>query len=62
MGIQEARMTILQVIEKIQKSKEKIREAIRSKGVEVSDTATLDELADKIAEIKVAKSIRRKNG
>ncbi len=51
-------MTIAEQIGKLFKVKEKIREAIISKGVDVPADATLDQMADKILEIKVS-SIKR---
>ena len=44
-------MTIAEKIEKFQEIKEKIRQAIISKGVDVR--ASLSEMAEKISEIKV---------
>ena len=40
-------------MEKFQEIKEKIRKAIISKGVDVSEGASLSEMAGKILEIKV---------
>lgn len=46
-------MNISKTMETFQKVKEKIRQAIISKGVEVREGASLSEMADKILEIKV---------
>lgn len=46
-------MTISKAIEKFQEVKERMRQAIISKGVEVREGASLSEMADKILEIKV---------
>ena len=46
-------MTIAEKIEKFQELKEKIRQAIISKGVDVAEGASLSVMADKILEIKV---------
>lgn len=46
-------MSIAEKIEKFQEVKEKIRQAIIAKGVEVREGASLSEMADKISEIKV---------
>ena len=48
-------MELFAQIERIKKVKEKIRQAIISKGVEVSKDASLSEMAEKILEIKVSK-------
>ena len=45
-------MEISKTIEKFQEIKEKIRQAIISKGVAVKEGASLSEMADKILEIK----------
>ncbi len=46
-------MEISKTIEKFQEIKEKIRQAIISKGVVVKERASLSEMADKILEIKI---------
>lgn len=46
-------MSIAEKIEKFQEVKEKIRQAIISKGVDVPKGASLSEMADKILKIKV---------
>lgn len=46
-------MDISKTMETFQKVKEKIRQAIISKGVGVREGASLSEMADKILEIKV---------
>lgn len=46
-------MSIAEKIEKFQEIKEKIRQAIISKGVDVPEGASLSEMADKILKIKV---------
>ena len=48
-------MTIAEKIEKFEILKEKIRQAIISKGVDVAEGASLSEMAQKISEIKVSK-------
>lgn len=53
-------MDISKTLEKFQKVREKIREAIISKGVDVSADATLDQMADKILEIKISSSKKEK--
>jgi hypothetical protein len=47
-------------MEKFVKVKEKIRQAIVSKGVEVPEDASLADMAEKIKEIKVSKINKRK--
>ena len=44
---------IAEKIEKFQAVKERIRQAIISKGVDVREGASLSEMAEKISEIKV---------
>ena len=46
-------MEISKTIENFQDIKEKIRQAIISKGVVVKEGASLSEMADKILEIKI---------
>lgn len=46
-------MKISKTIENFQEIKEKIRQAIISKGVVVKEGASLSEMADKILEIKI---------
>ena len=46
-------MEISKTIETFQKVKEKIRQAIILKGVNVREGASLSEMADKILEIKI---------
>ena len=46
-------MEISKTIENFQEIKEKIRQAIISKGVDVPEGTLLSEMADKISEIKV---------
>ena len=46
-------MEISKTVETFQKVKEKIRQAIILKGVNVREGASLSEMADKILEIKV---------
>lgn len=53
-------MTLAKKIEKFQETKEKIRQAIISKGVDVPVGASLSEMADKISEIKVNISRKEK--
>ena len=53
-------MTISKTIETFQEVKEKIRQAIISKGVEVPEGASLSVMADKISEIKVGGNNKRK--
>jgi uncharacterized FAD-dependent dehydrogenase len=55
-------MSIAKNIERFRKVKEKIRLAIVSKGVEVSENASLSEMAMKIDEIKVSKTNKKKEG
>ncbi|MBO7453822.1 MAG: hypothetical protein J6T91_00340 [Alphaproteobacteria bacterium] len=55
-------MKISKTIENFQEIKEKIRQAIISKGVVVKEGASLSEMADKILEIKVeSKKKEKKN-
>lgn len=49
-------MNIREKIEKFQETKEKIRQAIISKGVDVPEGASLSVMADKILKIQVKKS------
>ena len=53
-------MTIAEKIEKFQELKEKIRQAIISKGVDVAEGASLSEMAEKISEIKVGSNKKEK--
>ena len=53
-------MEISKTIEKFQEIKEKIRQAIISKGVAVPERASLSEMADKILEIKVGNKRKEK--
>lgn len=53
-------MSITEQIGKLYKVKEKIRKAIISKGVDVPADATLDQMADKILEIKVSSNKKEK--
>lgn len=53
-------MDISKTMETFQKVKEKIRQAIISKGVEVREGASLSEMADKISEIKVGSKRKEK--
>ena len=53
-------MTISKTIETFQEVKEKIRQAIISKGVDVPKGASLSVMADKISEIKVGGNNKRK--
>ncbi len=53
-------MTIAEQIVKLYKVKEKIREAIVSKGVDAPADATLNQMAGEILKIKVS-SIKREN-
>lgn len=56
-------MTISKAIEKFQEIKERMRQAIISKGVDVREGASLSEMADKILEIKIGVNRKeRKNG
>ena len=51
---------IAEKIEKFQEVKEKIRQAILSKGVDVPEGASLSEMAQKISEIKVGSNKKEK--
>jgi hypothetical protein len=51
---------ITKKLEQFQKVKERIRRAIISKGVPVPENTSLSEMANKIEEIKVCKSNRKK--
>jgi hypothetical protein len=53
-------MTIRKSMERFRKVKEKIRQAIISKGVVVTENASLSEMAAKIEEIKVSKTNKKK--
>jgi hypothetical protein len=53
-------MAIEKSIERFRKVKEKIRMAIISKGVVVAENASLAEMAERIEEIKVSKTNKRK--
>ena len=53
-------MEISKTIEKFQEIKEKIRQAIISRGVKVKEGASLSEMADKILEIKVGNKRKEK--
>lgn len=48
-------MDVFKEIKKINKIKEKIRQAIIEKGVEVSEDASLEDMVGKIKEIKVSR-------
>ena len=54
-------MEISKTLEKFQEVKEKIRQAIISKGVDVREGASLSEMADKILKIKVNNKRKEKN-
>ena len=54
-------MSITEKLEKFQEIKEKIRQAIISKGVDVREGASLSEMAEKISEIKISKKKGGKN-
>jgi hypothetical protein len=47
-------------MERFKKVKERIRQAIISKGVEVPENASLANMAERIEEIKVSKTNKRK--
>jgi hypothetical protein len=51
---------IAKKLERFIKVKEKIRRAIISKGVDVPETASLAEMVEKISEIKISKSNKKK--
>jgi uncharacterized FAD-dependent dehydrogenase len=51
---------ITKKLERFRKVKEKIRAAIISKGVEVSENASLADMAQKIEEIKAMKNNKKK--
>jgi hypothetical protein len=51
---------ITKKLEQFRKIKEKIREAIISKGVAVAENASLSEMASKIDEIKVSSKTSKK--
>jgi mannose/fructose/N-acetylgalactosamine-specific phosphotransferase system component IIB len=53
-------MSIEKSIERFRKAKERIRQAIISKEIDVPEGASLSEMATKIEEIKVGKSNKRK--
>ena len=53
-------MTIAEKIEKFQEVKERIRQAIISKGIDVPEGASLSEMAEKISEIKVGSNKKEK--
>ena len=53
-------MEISKTLEKFQEIKEKIRQAIISKGVDVREGASLSEMAEKISEIKVGSNKKEK--
>ena len=53
-------MEISKTLEKFQEVKEKIRQAIISKGVAVPEGASLSEMAEKISEIKVGSNKKEK--
>lgn len=53
-------MSITEKIEKFQEVKEKIRQAIISKGVDVPEGASLSEMAQKISEIKIGSNKKEK--
>ena len=50
-------MNILENLDRIETAKQKIKEAIISKGVKISDTDKLDSYAGKIASIKDSGSL-----
>jgi hypothetical protein len=51
---------ITKKLKRFVKVKEKIRQAIISKGVDVPEEASLSEMAEKISEIKISKSNKKK--
>ena len=53
-------MSIEKSMERFRKIKEKIRAAIISKGVQVPENASLSEMAQKIEEIKVSKTNKKR--
>jgi mannose/fructose/N-acetylgalactosamine-specific phosphotransferase system component IIB len=53
-------MTVTKSMERFRKVKERIRQAIISKGVTIAENASLSEMATKIEEINVGKSNKRK--
>jgi hypothetical protein len=53
-------MTIGKSIERFRKVKEKIRQAIISKGVAIAENASLSEMATGIEKIKVPKTNKKK--
>lgn len=53
-------MDISKTMETFQKVKEKIRQAIISKGVDVLEGASLSEMAQKISEIKIGSNKKEK--
>jgi hypothetical protein len=53
-------MTMEKSMERFRKIKEKIRQAIVSKGVAVAENASLSEMAVRIEEIKVSKANKKK--
>ena len=54
-------MTITKTIERFGKMKERIRQAIISKGVDVAENASLSEMAAKIEEIKTSKTKKKED-
>ena len=53
-------MTVTKSIERFRKVKERIRQAIISKGVTVAENASLSEMASKIEEIKTSKTNKKR--
>jgi hypothetical protein len=53
-------MTITKTMERFGKVKEKIRQAIISKGIDVPEGASLSEMAIKIEEIKTMKNNKKR--
>ena len=51
---------ITKSMERFRKIKEKIRQAIISKGIDVPEGASLSEMAEKIEEIKTSKTNKKK--
>jgi uncharacterized FAD-dependent dehydrogenase len=54
-------MTVTKSIERFRKVKERIRQAIISKGVAVAENASLSEMAAKIEEIKTSKTKKKED-
>ena len=53
-------MTVTKSIERFRKVKERIRAAIISKGIVVTENASLSEMASKIEEIKTSKTNKKR--